>query len=117
MRRISIPAGQCTLVFRRRFSSLPQEIEFTAESDGVVSGKVERVGSRWILGRTQQTFALAAHNIVHKGYWDTFFEVFVTPDPAVTISIARPHLVRRLLITTLVLAVIVTAVVFALTRG
>lgn len=118
MRRISIPAEQRTLVFRRRYSSLPQEIEFTAESDGgPVSGKVERIGSRWILGRTQQTFALAAHNVVDKGYWDTFFEVFVTPDRAVTVTVPRARMVRRVLIGSLVLAVILIAVVLAVTQG
>ena len=82
-----------------------------------MAGTIERVGSRWILGRTHETVGLAAQNVVKKGYWDTFFEVFVTPDRAVTVSIARPRLAKRLLIGALVLAVVITAIVLALTAG
>lgn len=116
MRQITIPAGQRTVVYRRRFSSIPQEVSFSA-SGSSVTGTVERVGSRWILGRTNESFPLGTHNTVRKGYWDTFFEVFVTPDREVTVTVPRARMMRRLLITALALSVILIAVVFTLTRG
>ncbi len=114
MRQITIPAGQRTLVYRRRFSSIPQQIEFTSSSPG---GTVERVGSRWILGRTHESLPLAERNSVRKGYWDTFFEIFVTPEREVTVTVPRARLLRRVLIGSLVAAVIVIAVVVTLTQG
>ena len=62
MRGITAPAGERTLVFRRRFSSLPLEVEFESatEAGGPPSGTVERVGSRWILGRTTSTIPLSS---------------------------------------------------------
>lgn len=100
-----------TRVIRRGFSSLPQVFEFTAsaEQGGEVSGTVERVGSRWILGRTNTSFPLRSHNEVRKGYWDTIFEVFVTSDTAIRVAVTRPRLTHRLLIGTLVAAVVVAA--------
>lgn len=108
MRQITIPAGQRKLVYRRRFSSLPQEIEFTSTSAG---GTVERVGSRWILGRTRSEQPLAAANRVQKGYWDTFFEVFVTPAQPVVVTVLRPRLRRAVLILALAVGVAIVAVV------
>jgi hypothetical protein len=114
MRQIIIAAGERTRVFRRSFSSLPQEIEFTAAPRNPgepVSGTVERVGSRWVLGRTRGKQPLAPHNRVRKGYWDTFFEVFVTPMQPVILTVERPRLRRVLLIAALVVLVAAIAVV------
>lgn len=111
MREIAIPAGQRTLVYRRRFSSIPQEIEFTSSSAG---GTVERVGSRWILGRTRSEQPLAAVNRVRKGYWDTFFEVFVTPTQHVEVLVQRPRMRRFALVLALAVAVALVAVVVAM---
>ena len=109
-RQITIAAGERTRVFRRRFSSLPEEIEFTSSSAG---GTVERIGSRWILGRTRTEQPLAATNRLHKGYWDTFFEVFVTPLHPVVVTVRRPRLRRVLLILALVAVVAAIAVAVA----
>jgi len=115
MRQLTIPAGKRTLVFRRRFSSIPQDIEFTAAAaDGrSPQGTVERIGSRWILGRTATEQPLAQVNRLRKGYWDTFFEVFVTPVESVEVTVSRPRMRRAVLILALVLVVGVIAVVVA----
>jgi len=110
-RRLTIPAGERTRIFRRRFSSLPQTIRFTAVPSG---GTVERVGSRWILGRTRQTSALLPDNEVSKGYWDTFFELYVIPDHDTLVTLARPRLARALLIASLALVVVAAAAVLTL---
>lgn len=114
MRQITIPAGQRTLIYRRRFSSIPQQVEFTATAAG---GTVERVGSRWILGRTHDSVPLVEHNSVRKGYWDTFFEIFVTPDREVTVTVPRARMLRRVVIGALAVSVVVIAVVLAVTRA
>jgi hypothetical protein len=105
-RTLTIPPGVRTRVFRRRFSSLPQTIRFDADPPG---GVVERIGSRWILGRTSATTPLQAHNECRKGYWDTFFEIYVTPDRPVRLTIDRPRLARPLLIGSLTLVVVAVA--------
>lgn len=107
-RQITIAAGERTRVFRRRFSSLPEEIEFTSSSAG---GTVERVGSRWILGRTHSEQPLAGTNRVQKGYWDTIFEVFVTPAQPVVVTVHRPKLRWFVPILALAVGVAVIAVV------
>jgi len=109
-RTLAISAGARTRLFRRRFSSLPQTIKFDADESG---GVVERVGSRWIMGRTRSTSPLQLHNEVHKGYWDTFFDIYVTPDRPVRVTIDRPRLARRLLITSLALVVVAIAAALA----
>jgi hypothetical protein len=113
-REITIDPGQRALVFRRRFSSLPQTIQFNATPAG---GIVERIGSRWILGRTRSVMPLQVHHELRKGYWDTFFEIYVTPDQAVRVTVARPRLERRLLIGALATFVIAVAAAMAIRFG
>ncbi len=110
-RTITLEPGVRTLVFRRRFSSLPQVFEFSAAAvnGGSVAGTIERVGSRWILGRTHSSSPLLVQNEVRKGYWDTFFEVFVTAAVPVQVVVPRARLSHRVLIGALVVAVIVAA--------
>lgn len=113
MRQITIPGGQRTLIYRRRFSSIPQDVTFTT-TGASVTGTVERVGSRWILGRTHESVPLAARTTVRKGYWDTFFEIFVTPDREVTVMVAGARMARPLLIGGLALAVVAIAIAIAI---
>jgi hypothetical protein len=107
-RTIQIPGGVRTLVFRRRFSSIPQTIRFEADPAG---GTIERIGSKWVLGRTRSTQPLQTSNEISKGYWDTFFEIYVTPDRPVRLTIDRPRMARLLLIASLVLVVVAVAAV------
>jgi hypothetical protein len=111
MRGITAPAGERTLVFRRRFSSLPLEVEFESatEAGGPPSGTVERVGSRWILGRTTSTIPLSSINRLRKGFWDTFFDIYVIPAEPVTLMVTRPALRNRLLLGGLALLVVAVA--------
>jgi hypothetical protein len=115
MRQITIPAGERTRVFQRRFSSIPQEVAFTVTGDRI-SGKVERIGSRWILGRTRSEQPLAPVNRLRKGYWDTFYEVFVVSDYPVVVEVARPRMARLVLVLALVVLVAAVAVI-AVTLG
>lgn len=79
-------------MLRRRFSSIRGVFEFEVtprEGGHPISGTVERIGSRWVFGRTTGTQALAPRFTVDKGFWDTFFDVYVTPDTPATIRLTR----------------------------
>ncbi len=89
------------------------EFSAAAVSGGAVTGTIERVGSRWILGRTHSSSPLLAQNEVRKGYWDTFFEVFVTANIPVTVVVPRARLSHRMLIGVLAVAVIAAAAAVA----
>lgn len=113
-RSMEIPAGRRTRVFRRRFGSLPLTVDLEVESASgkAVSGTVERVGSRWILGRTRSTRPLEKNVRLSKGYWDTFFDIYVTPDQGVAVIVSRPPMAdRRWLLGAAALIVIATAAV------
>jgi hypothetical protein len=117
-RSITIDAGQRVRVIRRRFNSVPSLFEFAADAarpGETVSGIVERVGSRWILGRTVDRFPLEPVVRIHKGFWDTLFDVYVTPDVDVNVTAHRATLRSRVLVIGLVAIVIAAAVTIALT--
>lgn len=76
---------------------------------GPVSGAVERVGSRWIFGRTTSIAPLRGFNSVRKGFWDTLFEVYVTSDSPVAVTLTRPALRSRVLVGALALFVVAVA--------
>jgi hypothetical protein len=114
----TIDAGRRVRVARRRFNSVPSEFEFTVDPVRLgdrVSGTVERVGSRWILGRTVDRFPLEPVVRIHKGFWDTLFDVYVTPDVDVNVTAHRATLRSRVLVIGLVAIVIAAAVTIALT--
>ena len=77
-----------------------------------MSGTVERIGSRWIFGRTVETIPLGPEVAVTKGYWDTFFEIYVTSDRGVTVRVDPPSMRGRALIWGL--AALVTIAVIAI---
>ena len=47
------------------------------------------IGSRWVFPKRPLVVPLARHNVVTKGYWDTFFRVFVTADRDVRVLVAQ----------------------------
>ena len=113
MRSLEVPPGQQTRVFRRRLSSLPLTVTLRAKPlrhGDPVGGIVERVGSRWIFGRTRSTVPLAGHVVVMKGFWDTFFDVLVTPDVPVVLDVESPRMRNRAAIWGLA-AIVVSAVI------
>ena len=114
---MTIAAGQRVRIARRNFSSVSTIIEFGAEPiqpGDRVSGTVERLGSRWILGRTHTQTPLLGVNRVHKAFWDTLFDVYVTPDIDVEITTPRSSLRLPVVVIVLAVAVVLTAVAVAL---
>jgi hypothetical protein len=116
-RSITIDAGQRTRVIRRRFNSVPSLFEFTVDAarpGETVSGIVERVGSRWILGRTRDTLPLEPLVGIHKGFWDTLFDVYVTPAVDVVVTAPQASLRSRRLIIGVAAIITIVAVTIAL---
>ena len=111
MRQVLAPAGVATRVFRRRFSSVPLDVEFevAAAPGGTVAGRVMRVGSRWVLGRVRSTAPLLESNRVRKGFWDTWFDVYVLPEMPVTVTVRRPAMRSRIVVGALALLVVAAA--------
>ena len=92
---IQAPAGERTRVFRRFSSSLIQTIRIDVEAaDGrsEVSGLLEVQGSQWLFSRPPEQHPLQASTTVRKGYWDTRYAIYVTPDVDVRVTVHRPRL-------------------------
>ncbi len=95
MKTFTIPAGERTRVIHRFSSSLTQTFTLHVEPaapGGAVSGTVEVCGSRWLFAKEPVTLPLTAETSVDKGFWDTRYSVYVTPDQAVTVAVGRPRL-------------------------
>jgi hypothetical protein len=106
-------AGERTLIVRRRFSSIPLvfDINVTSAEGGLPTGSLEKVGSRWIFGRTRELIPLAARHRIAKGFWDTLFDVYLIPDRAVAVTVARKRTAHRLNLGRLAAIVLGVAVV------
>jgi hypothetical protein len=52
---------------------------------GEVSGIVEASGSRWLFSKAPVVLQLGPRMVVDKGFWDTRYSVFVTPDQDVRV--------------------------------
>jgi hypothetical protein len=114
---ITIDAGQRVRVIRRRFNSVPSLFEFAVDAarpGETVSGIVERVGSRWILSRTRDTLPLEPVVGIHKGFWDTLFDVYVTPNVDVVVTAPHASLRSRVLVIGVVAIVMIAVVMIAL---
>jgi hypothetical protein len=85
-------SGERTRVIARSFSSVPATISFEAvplDGGERVGGRVEVIGSRWVFPKQPVVTGLTRHNTVTKGYWDTFYRVFVTADRDVRVVVRR----------------------------
>ena len=105
------PTGERSLVVSRRFSSIPLvfDIEVATLDGSPPTGTLERVGSRWIFGRTRRLVPLGARNLVVKGFWDTFFDVYVIPDRPVQVTMGRTRTSNRFNLGVLAAIVLVIA--------
>ena len=82
-------------MIHRFSSSLSQTFSFEVEPlvpGGTVSGTVEVCGSRWLFKKPPQVMPLLPTVTVEKGFWDTRYSVFVTPDRDVRVILQRPSL-------------------------
>ncbi len=112
MKSIHIAEGKRTRVLNLVFDSIPRQIRFTAETgDRPVSGRVEVAGSRWLLRKAPETQALQAENVCAKGFWDSLYAIWITPDHDTTITFASAQFHLKYLL--LALAAVVAAALAA----
>ncbi|NJN22721.1 MAG: hypothetical protein HC812_18045 [Leptolyngbya sp. RL_3_1] len=83
----------------------------SALDGGKPQGEVEICGSNWIFPKPPVTQPLKADNVVHAGFWDTFFTVTVTAHGAIEIATPNRHAnVSRWMIWAVVLIIVVAVV-------
>ena len=95
MKEIVVRAGERQRVIHRFSSSLSQTFSFDTEplaGPGSVSGTVEVKGSRWLFGKEPAVLELQPTMTVQKGFWDTLYSVFITPDQDVKVTLHRARL-------------------------
>ena len=95
MSEIVVRAGERRRIIRRFSSSLSQSFPVHAEpltAGDRISGTVEVCGSRWLFARDPLVLDLEPDMTVEKGFWDTRYSVFVTPDVDLRVTVGRPRL-------------------------
>lgn len=90
-KEFTIKAGERTRVLWLFSDSIPARPRFRAESaDGApISGKIEI--TRGMFGSTTDHQALSAQNVLTKGFWDSNYSVYVTPDQDVRVTFETRH--------------------------
>lgn len=89
---ITIPVGQRTRIIHRTFSSIPATICFDARgvADGdLPAGTLEIQGSNWVFPKDAVFTPLQTANCVEKGYWDTFYSVYVIAETDLVVTVDR----------------------------
>ena len=88
MKEVVVEGGERRRVLRRTSNSIPRTFSFDVQpvsGSGEVSGTVEVAGSRWLFKKPLLALELRPTMTVHKGFWDTLFSIFITPDQDVRV--------------------------------
>jgi len=85
MVEIEVAANTGTRIYRRYGNGLPAHVPFDVASSAPVSGTIEVEGS--LFGRNREPADLQASNVVAKGFWDSKFSIWVTPDNDATVTL------------------------------
>ena len=112
MKEMAIKAGERHRILHLFSDSIPQQVRFSAAlADGgaPVSGDVEVAGSRWLFGKPAVHQPLTAENVVHKGWLDTNFSIYVTPDQDTRVTLHTRHFTSRMLVWVLAAVVVLAA--------
>ncbi len=114
---LSVKAGQRLKVFSRKFSSVPMTYEFDAEPAGTekVSGIVEVEITQTLFRKKQLKLPLQEHNVIKASMWDTFMDVYVTPDVDVQVEVPKRSMSAKPVIIGLILVVLALASVVMVT--
>lgn len=84
----------------------------SALDGGQPQGEVEIRGSNWIFPKPPVIQPLEADNVVHAGFWDTFFSVAVTAHGAIEITTPKRNSdVSRWIVWAVVLVIVVAVVI------
>jgi hypothetical protein len=104
MRERVIPKGKRTRVLHMLFDSVPQSVRFTAAPTipgASLDGVVEVAGSTWLFRKKPVAHSLQASNELEKGFLDSRYAIYVTPEQDTVITFETKHFRARLLIITL----------------
>ena len=113
MKSIEIKAGQRTRIISKFSGSIPTDFKFSAAAtngSSTVSGRVEVKGSNWIFPKPAISQPLSQDNLVRKGAWDSFFNVYITPDVDVRIEVPKSSMILHWIIIVLAISVVFAAV-------
>jgi hypothetical protein len=121
MREFEIQAGEEKRIVVRYGSSIPEVIEFEADSmrpGETPEGTVEVRGSSWIIPKKPRPQPLAASNQVEKGAWDSSFSIWVIPDTDVRIRLHTSSNYRLfwIVIAAAILTVLAAGAIIVLTQ-
>lgn len=92
LKDLVIRSGERCRIIRRFSNSIPQTFHFEVEplsGPGDVSGTVEVKGSRWLFRKDTVELPLMPDMSVYKGFWDTLFSIYVSPDQDIKVSFRR----------------------------
>jgi hypothetical protein len=80
-RTVQCPADQWTVIFNHAFVQIPRvwTISFVAADGGTVTGEVVERRSSWIFPKPPITLPLVATMSFERGWWNTFYSVYVKP--------------------------------------
>jgi len=116
---IRLRAGEKATILSRRFSSLPMAYHFQARAiDGASpDGEVEIQGSHWIFRKPPLTQPVQADNVVHAGFWDTFFSVVVIAHADIEVTFPKRRLyLASWIVWAVVLVILAVLAIFFLGR-
>ncbi len=84
-RTITCPAGEWTPIFRHHFVQMPYAwtVTFVAADGGpvtgAVAGEVKETRSSWIIPNPPILLPLVDKMYFERGWWNTFYSVYVKP--------------------------------------
>ena len=112
MREIIIKKGERRRILHLVFDSIPQLVTLKAEPMAPATplgGTVEVVHSQWLFAKAPASQNLAPDNALQKGFWDSFFSIFVTPDQDTRITFQSRHFIVKYLIYAFAILIVLAA--------
>ena len=116
---IRVRSGEKVTIFRRTFSSVPIDFHFHASAldGGQPDGEIEIRGSEWIFPKQPISRPLQKDNVVHAGFWDTFFTVSVIAHDEVEISTPKGRAnLSRWIVWSVIVVMVIAVVTFLLAQ-
>ena len=95
---------------------MPQDVRFTAEPADA-GGEVEVISSRWLFRKQAVRHPLRGSNSFAKGFGDTNYEIYVTPEQDVTIAFETRHFSAKALYRVLGAVIALGVLVFWILRA
>ena len=110
-KHFNLKAGERTRVIQRFSNSIPATFLLrakTLDESQTLSGLIEIETSALLFDKKTSQLTLKAEQSLNKGYWDSFYSVFITPDYDIELSLSGAPLraIHPLFIITLIIVII-----------